>query len=216
MKTISKILLMITVMSIVAAVSAQSTESAEAVDSKIEKVITNRKYLPGKLEGESVEQLADFIVKGIAVIDASDESDKNKLEAIALGIADIIVLAHEEADALMKLIVAQVDDTNRMQVAVAVAALSGRDEKNSMVSAIMEQLGGPDTELGALAQEAIDNPLDILGMRLRVLIERIVFPAKSLSGSRLPGGARTLPLPPIRRPEGYGQGRKPPDKYRGQ
>ena len=219
MKNISRILLVIIMFGTVCFVNAADTAE---VEKKAQKVMLDRKYLSEKLDGATVEEMADAIIEGIKNIDASDLSDKEKLETITLGIADIVVIAGDNTEDLMKLVVTGISNPSRMQVAVAVAALSGRSDKSSIMASVLEQLGGPETELGKLAEQAAGDPVAIIGQRLRVLVERIVLPAKSLNSSRLAGGARTLPLPPIRRPEGYGQpakktpARPPADRYSGQ
>ncbi len=213
MKSINKVLLVIIMFGTVCFANAADTAQ---VEKKAQKVMLNRKYLAEKLDGATVEEMANVIIEGIKNIDASDLSDEEKLETITLGIADIIVIAGDNTEELMKLVVAGISDSSRMQVAVAIAALSGRSDKSVILDSIYKQLGGTDTELGKLAEEAAGDPIAIIGQRLSVLVERIVLPAKSLSSSRLAGGARTLPLPPIRRPEGYGEQRPPADKYSGQ
>jgi hypothetical protein len=213
MKSINKVLLVVIMFGTVCFVNAADTVQ---VDKTAHKVMLDRKYLAEKLDGATVEEMANYIIEGIKNVDASDLSDEEKLEAITLGIADIVVIAGDKTEELMKLVVAGVGDSSRMQIAVAVTALSGRSDKSVVLDSIYKQLGGVDTELGKLAKEAADDPVAIIGQRLRVLVERIVLPAKSLSSSRLAGGARTLPLPPIRRPEGYGEPRPPVDKYSGQ
>ena len=213
MKNISKILLVM----MIGIVSFANAADTPKIDKKAQKVMLDRKYLAEKLDGKTVEEMADYIIEGIKNIDASDLSDVEKLETITLGIADIIVIAGDNTEELMKLVVAGISDSSRMQIAVAVAALSGRSDKSSTLDSIYKQLGGTDTELGKLAEEAANDPIAIIGQRLSILVERIVLPAKSLSSSRLAGGARTLPLPPVRRPEGYGEEPPPPaKKYKGQ
>ena len=179
MKTISRILLITVVMSIVSVASAKSTV----------------KYFPGEPEGDSVEELSDFIIKNITAIDASDASDAEKMNSIAMGIADTMALAGDKTEDLMKMVVDKLKKSDRMQVAVAVAALSGKNS-DSIISAIIEQLGGADSVLGKKAKEAADNPSKILGRRLSVSVGRVVSPASSLKGKSAPGITRTLPLPP--------------------
>lgn len=207
MRNTSKILLMVVLVCTANLVNAADEAKTEQ---KAQKEMLDRTHLAEQLDGATVEKMADVIIKGIENIDASNLSDDEKLTTITLGIADIIVLAGDDVDKLMKLVVAGIGDPGRMQVAVAVAALSERSDKSAVISSVLEQLGGADTKLGKLAEQAAGDPVAIIGQRLRVLVERIVFPAKSLNSSRLAGGARTLPLPPIRRPKGYGE------KYSGQ
>jgi len=211
MKNINTLLLVIIMFSVVSFVNA-----ANEAQVKTQKVMLNRKDLAKNLDGATVEEMASFIIRGIKNIDASDLSDEEKLKTITLGIADITVIAGDNVEELMKLVVAGISNPSRMQVVVAVASLSGRSDRSSILASILRQLGGADTELGKLAEEAAGDPIAIIGQRLRVLVERIVLPAKSLSNARLAGGARTLPLPPIRRPEGYGEPREPAAKYPGQ
>ena len=197
MKIICRILLIAVVMSIVSVANAKSIS----------------KYFPGELSGDSVEQMADFIIKGIDTIDASDASAAEKMHNIAMGIAEIVSLAGDKAEDLMKMVVAKLKDSDRMQVAVAVAALSGKNS-DSIISSILEQLGGPDTELGKLAKEAADNPSQLLGRRLSLQVERAAFHAKSLRGNSTPNIARTLPLPPIAQKPPVED--KPARRYQGQ
>lgn len=191
-------ILTIAVLGLVCPAVAEKKVTASSIQNSM---IEDVHSMPKDPAGTKVARMAHIVVKGIADINASDSSDADKNEAVALALAHIIVAADELANQLMMYVVVQLDSVRWVQISTAVVALSDRTDKATILSGIMTQLG-PDTELGKLAKNAANNPVAVTGQRVSVLVGRVVAPAKSLSSSRQAGGARTLPLPPIRRVEG--------------
>ncbi len=184
----------------VVAANNDVASNKKELDKRIRKVMLDRRYIANELKDDTVEEMADYIINGIVNVEKSDLSDEEKMETITLGIADIVVLADKDTKVLMDLLAKGIENPRWLQVATAVIALSGNPDKNGIARSMMAQVGGPDSETGKLVNVAYNDPVKIIGQRLKVLVVRIVYPAKSLAGNRLAGGAKTLPLPPIRRP----------------
>ncbi len=165
-----------------------------------ETMITDVLAVPQEPAGERVARMAYIVLKGITDIAASDSNDSEKNEAVSLGLANAIVYADKSAEQLMTYVVAQLDEARWVQISAGVISLSDRGDKDAILDGVLTQVG-PDTRLGQLARSAASAPVSILGQRVQVLVGRTVSPAKSLGGDRQAGGARTLPLPPIRRAE---------------
>ncbi len=205
MKNRSKILLIIVSMMLgmsFAVVAANNDVAAnqKELDKKIRKVMLDRHYIANTLKDATVEEMADYIINGITNVVKSDISDEEKMETITLGIADIVVLADKDTKTLMDLLAKRIEDPRWLQVTTAIIALSGNSGKDGIARSMIAQVGGPDSDMGKLINTAYNDPVKIIGQRLKVLVVRVVYPAKSLAGNRLAGGAKTLPLPPIRRP----------------
>lgn len=172
-------------------VTSALAEYTAPTDAQIDGLLADPQGLDGLVKGATPQQIADVVDSAVDKVDASNLTDDQKQQVVAILAAEAVLAAGDKAPEVVKLIVQQTDK-KWLGTIVASAVVAGEAQASEILAAVLT-LFAPDSPDALAAKAAAAQPAYVLGAQLYALIKSLVSPTK---GAAVPGGV----IPPIRRP----------------